>query len=338
MLKFEEVEYSQLTNEEFDAFADKLIYQTKEWLSFIMNTQRVRPIILRIYDGETFVGFFTGFAFKKFGLKMIGSPFKGWTTSYMGFNIKDGCELERASLIAPLWKYLKKTYHCVYCEIVDRHITEEEAKKYGLHYELQGSLMLPLGKTEEELLQGYTKHCRKHIRQFQNNPVTIESVAPTDEYAEEFYRQLTEVFSYQGLLPSYDLHRVKQLLCALKGKRDLLCTRVIENETGKWISSGISFGFNKHCYTWASTSLREQRDYNQSAGQRWFAIRHWNSLGYRDMDMEGIRGYKWRFNPEEIQIPRIMLTRLGVLIWGRNLAKKAYWVLNSLKAKFQKNR
>ena len=336
MIKFEEVDFKQINEDEFNNFSDKLIFQTKEWLKFIMETQNVQPIVLRIFEEDVLVGYFTGFLFSKFGIKIIGSPFRGWTTLYMGFNIKDECMIERASLVAPLWVFLKKKYKCIYCEIIDRYITGDKAKEYGLKHDYQGSLLLNINGTDEQLLKTYTKHCRKHIRQFEKDLVTIEIVEPTDEYAEEFYNQLTKVFSYQGLLPSYDLKRVKTLFNALKDKHDLMCTRVIENDTGKWISSLISFGFNTHCYTWASTSLREGCEHRQSEGQRWFAIKYWRDHGYADLDMVGIREYKLKFNPTDIQIPRIILTKYNFLIWGRNLAQKFYWVLNSIKGKIKK--
>jgi len=336
MIKFEEINVDNIDENEYNSFSDKLIFQTKEWITFINSTQNVKPIVLRIMDDSSFVGYFTGFLFSKFGIRIVGSPFRGWTTLYMGFNIKDGCQIERASLIDPLWKFLKKRYGCVYCEIIDRYITDESADKYGLEYDHQGSLLLTTQGSDAELLSGYTKHCRKHIRQFENANVTIEFVEPSEEFAEVFYEQLTKVFAYQDLVPSYDLKRVKMLFKALKDKHDLICTKVSENSTEKWISSMIGFGYNKHCYTWASTSLRENRDYKQNVGQRWHAIKYWRDHGYTDLDMVGIREYKYTFNPQEIQIPRIILTRFKLLIVGRNLAQKAYWFINSVKGRLKK--
>ena len=336
MFEFETVDYKLLDETEFNNFSDKLIFQTKEWIDFILNTQNVSPVVVRITEDGAFVGYFTGFIFSKFGIRIVGSPFKGWTTSYMGFNVKDDSNTSRESLVLPLWEWLKKEYKCAYCEIVDRYISREQADKCGFYYQVSETLMLDLTGTEEELLYSYTKHCRKHIRMFERAPVTIESVAPTEAFAQEFYRQLKEVFAYQGLQPPYDLKRIQALFAALDGKQDLLCTRVIENETNKWISSTIGFGYNKHCYTWAATSLRENCNHMQSEGQRWFAIKHWKSRGYVDLDMVGVRGYKLKFNPQKIQVPRIILSRCRALIWGRNLAQKLFWAFNALKGILKK--
>ena len=42
------------------------------------------------WSGET-VGFFTGLVVRRYGIRILGSPFRGWTTvPYMGFNLRNG--------------------------------------------------------------------------------------------------------------------------------------------------------------------------------------------------------------------------------------------------------
>ena len=161
---------------------------------------------------------------------------------------------------------------------------------------------------------------------------------PTQEFAHVFYEQLCKVFGYQGLVPSYDETRIVELFDAWKDSKNILCLKVIDTTTNEWIASSISLGFGKHCYTWASTSLREGKDYCQSEAMRWVAIQHWREYGCVDMDMVGIRAYKKKFNPEEIQVPRIILTRFRLLIFARNMAQKIYWFFNSIKGKLTKKK
>ena len=330
MYNFKEIKINDITEDKFNNFNDKLIFQTKEWINFILKTQKVTLILLEIYDGESFIGYFTGFLFIKFGIKIVGSPFKGWTTSYMGFNICDDIIVDRAELIFPLWAYLKKNYKCSYFEMVDRFITIEDMKKYNIRYELQESLGINLTYDVDSVFSKFTKHCRKHIKQFENRGATVVSVAPNDEFAELYYSQLLKVFKYQKLSPSYDLDRVKIMLNELANKHMLLCLKVL-SPNGECIATSISFAFNGKCYSWGSTSVREGKDYLQSEGIRWYMMKHWISLNQFDYDMVGVREYKFKFNPFYIKVPRIIMTTFRPLIWGRNLAKKFYWLINKMK-------
>ena len=69
-----------------DAFDDRVVFQTREWLAFVAETQGAEPVVCAVRrDGE--VGCFTGLIARRFGIRILGSPFPGWTTGYMGFNL-----------------------------------------------------------------------------------------------------------------------------------------------------------------------------------------------------------------------------------------------------------
>lgn len=335
MINFEIINVDNIDEKEFNDFRDKLIFQTKEWIGFIMETQKVTPIILRMSENDQLIGYFTGALFKKFGIKIIGSPFRGWTTLYMGMNLKEGIAYERSYIAKLVWKFLKKKYHCVYFEMIDRFITKEEAKKNKLRFEFQGTYIKDLSGTEEELLASFNKHCRKYIRNFEKSEVKVIFEEPNDDFANLYYSQLEKVFGYQKLTPSYDLKRVKCLLAALKEKDYVVCIKAVTPE-GECVGTTMGFGFNGRGYTWGSTNIRGEKDYKQSQGLRWEMMKHWRSKQCYDYDFVGIREYKLQFNPTEIQVPRIIFTSFVPLIWLRNLAQKCYWALNSLKSKLKK--
>ena len=334
MYKFQKANIDEI-EQNANSYKDRLIFQTKEWISFIEKTKNVMPVLLKIYKEKQHIGYFTGFLFSKFGLKILGSPFRGWTTLYMGFNIKDDIKIDRAELIKPLWQYIKKEYHCVYGEIIDRFITQKEVEKYNLTYSLQGSYEINLNKTEEDLFKSFTKHCREHIRLFERNPIQVQEVKPDLQFAKLYYEQIQRVFGYQNLIPSYDLNRVKVLFECLQNTDRLYCLKVLD-PTGKPIACAISFGFKQYCYTWGSTSMREGKDYRQSEGIRWQLIKYWHNKGFTSIDLVGRRPYKLKFNPIELDIPRIILSKYKFLIWGRNLAEKLYWKINKLKGILKK--
>lgn len=333
MIEFKKINIDEIDEVEFNNFEDKLIFQTKEWINFLMDTQKGCPIILRITDDDELVGYFTGFLFKKFGIKIVGSPFRGWTTLYMGVNLKRNSKYERAFLAKKIWKYLKKEYHCLYFEMIDRFITEQEARKYNIRFDFQGSLIKDISGDENELLSSVSKHCKKHIKYFEKNGAIVTIEKPNDEFAELYYSQLEKVFGYQGLSPSYDLKRVKSLLNNLKKKDYVVCLKA-SLPSGECLGTTIGFGYNGICYTWGSTNIRSDKDYKQSQGLRWNMMKYWRSKKCFDYDFAGIREYKMKFNPIEIQIPRLIFTSFVPLIWARNLAQKIYWIKNSLVKRF----
>jgi len=84
-----------------DGFADRTVFQTREWLEFVRETQRAKIVICELAnDGET-VGYFSGLVFSRFGIRILGSSFPGWTTPYMGFNLVPGASRQAALSTLP---------------------------------------------------------------------------------------------------------------------------------------------------------------------------------------------------------------------------------------------
>ncbi|OPY69593.1 MAG: hypothetical protein A4E57_01078 [Syntrophorhabdaceae bacterium PtaU1.Bin034] len=76
--------------DDLDRLEDRTLFQTLPWLDFISETQKARPVILRLESMGRTAGYFSGFVVRKFGFKILGSPFKGWTTESLGFNLASG--------------------------------------------------------------------------------------------------------------------------------------------------------------------------------------------------------------------------------------------------------
>jgi len=46
--------------------------------------------LAELRDGNEVVGYFTGLTFARFGVRILGSSFPGWTTPYIGFTLLPG--------------------------------------------------------------------------------------------------------------------------------------------------------------------------------------------------------------------------------------------------------
>ena len=120
--------------QKLDALPDRTLFQTKCWLDFIARTQKVEPVFLTVSDGQAQLGWFTGFIVKKGGFRILGSPFRGWTSYYLGFNLRE--DVSRAAAVRVLKEYAFHRLGCVHLELMDRNLTPEEAEVAGLKYNL----------------------------------------------------------------------------------------------------------------------------------------------------------------------------------------------------------
>src|SRR5262245_27828557 len=98
-LTFRRLDFSQVPWEALDRFADRTVFQTREWIQFIAETQGAAPVVAEISAGGRPAGYFTGLIVRRLGVRILGSSFPGWTTPYIGFNLTPGVS-RRAALQA----------------------------------------------------------------------------------------------------------------------------------------------------------------------------------------------------------------------------------------------
>lgn len=78
MAKFERVTIDPVEwGKTLGTFSDANVFQTPAWLAFLAETQNAEPVLAALKDGNETVGYFTGLIIKKFGMKILGSPFRG---------------------------------------------------------------------------------------------------------------------------------------------------------------------------------------------------------------------------------------------------------------------
>ena len=87
MLEFHRIPFDQVDWQLLDSYADRVVMQRRGWLEFVQEITGGEIVIAQIeQDGQT-AGFFSGILFRRCGVPILGSPFRGWTTAYMGFNL-----------------------------------------------------------------------------------------------------------------------------------------------------------------------------------------------------------------------------------------------------------
>src|SRR5271157_5720993 len=86
---------------------------------------------------------------------------------------------------------------------------------------------------------------------------TIEE-ASDEDFAEEYYDQLKDVFGKQGPVPTYDLARVRQLIKHLRPTGRLLLLRA-RNAEGRCIATGIYPAMNRLSHSWGNASYSKDQ-------------------------------------------------------------------------------
>jgi hypothetical protein len=298
-----------------------------------MSYAYASPVIVRITESDTdaLVGYFTGLTIRKFGLKLLGSPFEGWSTCYMAYDVYDQSLIK--DLLAPTIRFIFQKTGCVYLELVERNLTTDDfgyidgklRKMGGFNYKLDTvpSLEVDIAKPDAELIRAIRKDCREFIRQFERRGASVEIAEPTAEFVEELYAQIREVFAKQNLVPPYSIEKIRLLLENLQGSGMLLCL-VIREPQGKNIASIVFAGRSQKCFAFFTGSHRDFQHFRPNEYMVWYGIRYFRDRGYTVFDYAGVAAYKYKWNPREVYYVRIMASRYPGLICLRNKAKDIF--------------
>jgi GNAT acetyltransferase-like protein len=309
LIECKRIDFDTADWESLDRFPDRTVFQTREWLRFISESQNARPIIAELRDGKQVVGYFSGLTFSKFGLRVLGSSFPGWTTPYIGFNLRPN--VSRRTALEAVEKFAWDELNCLHIEVSDPYFTLEDGKASGFKVEYYGSYRTDLTQSEEDLFNSMDSACRRCIRKAQKSGVTIEE-AHDSSFADEYYQQLKDVFSKQGLVPTYPVERVRKLIENLQPTGRLLLLRA-RDPNGKCIATGIFPGFNKIAEFWGNASFRASQSLRPNEAIHWYAMRYWKRHGMAIYDWGGESAYKEKYGCQPYRVPWFTKSRYRTL-------------------------
>jgi hypothetical protein len=322
MLRLERLDPARVDWHALDALDDRIVFQTREWLTFVAETQRAEPVIAEVRDGPTCVGYFTGLMVRRFGMRMLGSPFPGWTTSYMGFNLEPGVSRRRA--VDALSDFAFKTLGCMHLELRDRRLGLDDVAGLRLEHSPQPGFEVDLRPGEDEIWGRFKGPTRTAIRKAEKLGVLVEE-ANDMGFADDFYPQFMDVFAKQSLVPPYDIERVRALIRCMLPTGRLLLLRA-RNQEGVCIATGIFPGMRGAAYFLGGASWREYQILRPNEAIMWYAMRYWKARGVERFDLGGGLDYKRKYGPSEYSIPFLRHSRFRVLKGMRSAAKEAYAV------------
>jgi CelD/BcsL family acetyltransferase involved in cellulose biosynthesis len=302
-----------------DAFADRVIFQTREWLDFVARTQRAEPVVAAVLDDGECVGYFSGLVVRRFGVRILGSPFPGWTTESMGFNLAEG--VSRRAAAAALVPFAAGALRCQHLELRDRRLHAGVLDGLGFESSLTLTYEVDLEREEPEIFRRMSSACRRAIRKAEKSGVTVTPVTGPG-FADEYYAQLEGVFARQSLVPTYGVERVRALIECLEPTGRLLLLRALAPD-GRSIATGVFPAFKGTAYFWGGASLRQDQILRPNEAIFWYAIRYWRERGVTALDLGGAGDYKRRYGPREVWLPWFRRSRIPGLGLMRTIAREA---------------
>jgi CelD/BcsL family acetyltransferase involved in cellulose biosynthesis len=319
MLTLHRVDLDGVDWSRLDAFPDRVLFQTPEWLDFVARTQRAEPVLAAVMDGGEQVGWYTGLIIRRFGLRILGSPFPGWTTDTMGFNLLEG--VSRRDAAVALTRFAFGPLRCAHIGLKDRRLRDGELDGLGFESDLTLTYEVDLADDEAAIFGRMSSACRRAVRKADKEGVRVEEASGVG-FADEYYAQLEDVFAKQSLVPTYDVARVRELIRCLEPTGRLLLLRAVAPD-GRPIATGIFPGFNEIAYFWGGASWREHQILRPNEALFWYAIRRWRERGATVLDLGGAGDYKRKYGPRELWLPFVHRSRFPGLSRLRAVARSA---------------
>lgn len=278
-------------------------------------------MVLRLRLDGTPAGWFTGHIVTRFGVRILGSPFQGWTTGPMGFNLKP--EVDRAAAMRELIAFAFGHLRCLHVEVMDRNLSLAEATGVvGAEISRSETYEVDLGRSEDEIFKAMSSACRRAVRKSDKSGVRVE-VASGPEFAAEYFAQLQDVFAKQTLRPPYGVERVRSLIENV-GPDNLLLLRARGPE-GNSIATGIFPYAGTYACFWGGASWRQFQSVRPNEALFWGAMQQLRRRGVELFDLGGGGDYKRKYGGVRVERPFLRRARIPGMLKARNAAAEIAW-------------
>ncbi|HEX5202851.1 GNAT family N-acetyltransferase [Paractinoplanes rhizophilus] len=317
-----------------EAYPDRLLFHTPQWLRFVAEAQHAEPVLATVHDGATPVGHFTGLVTRRFGLRILGSPMAGWTTSYLGFNLRPA--VSRRDALAALAPFAFGEMGCAHLEVRDRFAREPDLHGLGMRWASAPTAVIDLSPREDQLFGAMAPACRRNIRKAARSGVTIEEAHDDPSFADDFYAQLRDVFAKQNLVPTYSIDRVRQLIRHLAPSGDILLLRARDPD-GRCIATAVLPWYHRTMYFWGGASYRPDQHLRPNEALIWHALRWARDRGVTEFDFVGGNAYKQKYGTTEVPVPWARRSRSPLVAGLRDAAKEAFALRQRAVARFARS-
>jgi hypothetical protein len=313
----EKLKFLYLNNNDWNSliteFPVTMPFHTLDWLNIISEIWPKTDIhFLSIEEGKETIGLLPIMLKKKFGLKLLGSPLRGYFTPYLGPILKDPTLFDYSALI----KSLIEDFYPDFLEIFippGLHINLEDAKKMK-------TVLIDLKKGEDLLWKGIKKGTRSHIRQAKKLGVEVLNPTELDSWLPIYYAMVTDTYNKQGLANPAPMSFYEQLWKVFypKGMLKVFLARY----QGKIVAGSFYLIWQGVIYGLDGASFREYRKVRPNNLIKWETIAWATKSGLAIYDMVGanvpnIVEFKKGFGGDIVEYPTFQAqpTISGYLAW-----------------------
>jgi len=296
------------------------VYQTPAWLAFLSASQQGEPVIAALKDGRSAIGHFTGMIVRKAGFRILGSPFPGWTTDYMGMAVSP--TTDRRAAVCALINFAFQKLRCSHLEVMDRNVVLGDLDGLDVQHRMYKGFEINLNRDENELFANMTSACRRCVRKAEREGVVVEE-AHDLKFVDDYYAQLQDVFAKQRRLPTYDIERVRQLIHHVHPTGHLLLLRARDRQ-GRCLATGIFPHMNGVMYFWGGASWRAYQGMRPNEAVQWEAMKIGKRKGLHAYDMGGGGDYKRKYGGFEIEVPWFRKSKYLWFRYMRELAERSH--------------
>lgn len=309
---------------------DHTVFKSKQWAAFLEEYYKVKPFVIAVSEKEQVIGYFYGQKIKRMGIKIVASPFEGWSTSYQGLTMLSPISVhKRIDIYEELIPWLFKNKYCSFFQASDWQLEVPECVHRDLNFELIKGYVLDLTLSEEELYKNMSYSSVKYcINKANKNGVEISAVKDTKQYSRDFFSQLSEVFGKQGLKPT---HTEEQTYCMLNHTlpNQMIALSATDRE-GSAVASAFYPYDGFYGFFSGAASLHSARNLNPNEPLMWEAIKELKNRGVKQMEFGGGRRYKEKYGPTPFVKPKLVAAKYPWILTGKNMAKSSYYGLRSL--------
>jgi CelD/BcsL family acetyltransferase involved in cellulose biosynthesis len=293
------------------------VFHGAPWFDFLSATQGAEPVVAVVQMGGRPVGYFAGAIVQRYGIRILGSPLRGWSTQCMGFLLEDGVDRRAAAEALPQLAFGE--LGCLHVELADRHLTGPQMEGASYEREPGTTLHIDLTGSEEEILNRFRKTSRWEIRRALRIGLQTE-IAADEAFVDEYYGFLLETFHRQGLAPTYGPDRVRSLIDALRSTGQLVLLRVRAPD-GRVLATSLSVGRGRTAVLWGIAFDRSERELHPVDLLWWDTIRAWRAAGAERFDVGGGGNYKAKYGGFALETVHLHRSRWPVLNVARSTVR-----------------
>ncbi len=278
------------------SFDSGSIYHTTGWLRFLERTQAAEVVVEPFRIGEA-EGYHVAARIRKGPFSILGSPLPGWTTARMGplFNV-DACSQEDLSREVARFGSSQKVGMF---ELVNWQLDPEVMRNTGWDEQPDGTFVVDLPGTHDELWGNLRSTCRNRIRKARKNGLTVQ-VGADEDLVDDVWERVDAVFRHQDLVSSYDRERVQVLYEELAPRGRVTGVRVLAPD-GHIAACGI-FPYDTRCvFFWAGAAHPDDRALVPNELMHWELMCHAIDLGLTRYDMCGGGDYKKKYGAHHVR-------------------------------------